>query len=475
VESRITEFTLDNGLKFIVLKRDPAPVVSCYTYADVGSAQEVKGITGLAHVFEHMAFKGTSRIGTRQAARERKALDRVDAAFAALTAERQQGRRADPARLQQLEAAFKSAQDEAARYVVRNEFGDIIERAGGRGLNASTGSDRTDYYFSLPSNQIELWFCLESERFRDPVLREFYQEKDVVMEERRMRVDSHPIGKLIEEVLSVTFKAHPYGEPGIGHMSDLQVMSRADAQAFFARHYIPSNLTCSVVGDVEPRQIERLARSYFGRLPKRPKAEPLRTEEPPQAGERRVRLQLQAQRLVVMAYHIPDLNHPDNAAYESLGSLLSEGRSSRLHRELVRDRRVAVAAGGFPGLPGVKYPGLFLFYAVVAPGKTNEDAEQALLEQVERLKNTPVSAEELEGVKRRSRANLIRSLESNTGMASNLAMFQALTGDWRNLFRQLEKIHAVTPADIQRIAQATFTFDNRTIGTIEPMPRPEAQ
>ena len=469
VQSRISEFTLNNGVKFLVLERHQAPVVSCYTLADVGSAQEVKGITGLAHMFEHMAFKGTSRIGTRDAIREKKALDRVEWAFAALKAERAKGRKADPEKLKQLEAGFLAAQEAADRFVVRNEFGDIVERAGGRGLNASTASDWTDYYFSLPSNQLELWFYLESERFRDPVLRQFYKERDVVIEERRMRVESYPIGKMIEEFLSVAYKAHPYGESGIGHMSDLQSFSRGDAEAFFTKYYVASNLTCAVVGDVDPGRVRELAQAYFGRLPRRPKPEPLRTVEPPQTGERRLTLRLQAQRLLVIGYHIPDFNDPDNAAYEALGSLMSEGRSSRLYRRLVRDQQIAVAAGGFPGLPGIKYPGLFVCYAFVAPGHTNEEVEKSLLEEADRLTTEPVGSDELDGVKRRRRANLVRSLESNSGMASNLAMYQALTGDWHELFRALEKINTLTAADIQRVARRTFTFDNRTIGVIEPL------
>jgi len=469
IQSRIQEFTLGNGLKFLVLARPQAPVASFYTYADVGSAQETKGITGLAHIFEHMAFKGTQTIGTRDAQAEKIAMAKIDQAFAMLQQERRKGDQANPERLKQLTAEFQSAQQEAAKYVVKNEFGDIIERAGGRGLNASTATDRTDYFFSLPSNAAELWFYLESERFRDPVLREFYRERDVVMEERRMRTESNPIGKLIEDYLSVAYKAHPYGEPTIGHMSDLVHIRREDAEAFFNKHYVPSNLTAAVVGDVDPKRIRELAEAYFARLPARPKPDPVRTEEPPQEGERRLTLRLQAQRLILMGFHKPGILHPDNAVYDALGSLLSEGRSSRLQRNLVRDQKLAVDIGGFPGFPGQKYPGLFLFYAFTAPGHSNAEVETALLKEIERLQKEPVSKAELDGVKRRARANLIRQLDDNMGLASNLATYHGLTGDWRNLFRQLDKINAVTPEDIQRVAKATFTEKNRTIGIIEPI------
>jgi predicted Zn-dependent peptidase len=469
VESKVTEFTLKNGMKFIVLERHETPVASFLTYADVGDAQDPKGQTGMAHLFEHMAFKGSQNIGTTDHVKERLALERVDRAFIALRDERRKGARADQQKLRQLENEMASAQEEAGKYVTPNEFGDVIERGGGRNLNAFTAMDTTNYFFSLPSNAMELWFYLESERFLSPVLREFYKEKNVVMEERRMRVESQPIGKLVEEFLSVAYKAHPYGVSGVGHMSDLQSISRADAEAFFKKYYTPSNLIAVIVGDVDPRRVRQLAETYFGRIPGGPKPEPIDTVEPPQEGERRVALQLQSQRVIIIGYHKPDMNDPDNAVYNAISGILSEGRSSRLSRALVRDKQVAVQTGGFPGFPGQKYPGLFLFYAFTAPGKTNEDAERALDVEIERLKKDLVTREELDGVKRRARANLIRQLEDNSQMAVSLSSWESLTGDWRNLFRQLDKINAVTPEDIRRVAQKIFTRNNRTVGTIDPV------
>lgn len=470
IQSRVNTFTLGNGMTFIVLERHQAPVVSCYTYANVGSAQETKGITGLAHLFEHLAFKGSERIGTKDIAAERTALDKVDQAFAVWTAERQKGGKAEPEKLKALEEAFKAAQEEAGKYVVPNEFGEAIEKAGGQGLNASTTWDATDYFFSLPSNELELWFYLESERFLDPVFREFYKEKNVIMEERRMRVESDPIGKMIEELLSVAYKAHPYGEPTVGHMSDLRSITRADAEAFMKKYYIPNNLISVLVGDLSLAQAKTLAETYFGRLPARPVPPPLRTVEPPQTGERRMTLRLNAQPFVVVCYHKPDINSPDNAVYDALSSLLSDGRSSRLYRSLVRDKQIAVESAGFPGFPGNKYPNLFIFYAVTAPGHTNQEIEKAFDEEIQRLKSELVTREELAGVQRRARANLIRGLEGNAGMAHSLAFWQALAGDWRELFKQPDKINAVKPEDIQRVARTLFTFDNRSVGAVEPLP-----
>jgi len=468
IESRITEATLKNGWKLIVLERHQAPVASFTTYADVGSAQEVAGITGLAHIFEHLAFKGSRTLGTKNWAEERLALARVDQAFAALQTERQKGREADTEKIKKLDAAFQAAQEAAGKFVVTNEFGEAIERAGGEGLNATTAEDRTNYFFSLPSNAAELWFYLEGQRFGDPVLREFYKERGVVMEERRLG-ESQPIGRLVEEFQATAYKAHPYHHPTIGHMSDLESITREDAEAFFKKYYKPSNLISVVVGDVDTKHVLALAAKYLEPIPSGPKPAPLRTIEPPQTGERRVTLRLQSQRVYVAGFHKPDVNDPDDAVYDAISSVVSGGRSSRLYRSLVKEKKIATQVGGFPGFPGQKYPGLFLFFAFAAPGHNNDEIEKAIDAEIEKLRNEPVTAEELDGVKRRTRAGILHQLDSNPGMADLLASYQQLTGDWRHLFQQIDKINAVTPADIQRVAKATFTFDNRTVGVIEPL------
>ncbi|MBM3740534.1 MAG: insulinase family protein [Acidobacteria bacterium] len=468
-EKRVTEFTLSNGWRFLIVERHQSPVASFYTYVDVGSANDVKGITGMAHMFEHMAFKGTRSIGTKNYAEEKNALDRVDQAFAALKRERAKPGGGDKAEIERLDKEFRAAQEGAGKFVETNEFSIAIDRAGGRGVNASTGYDRTDYSYSLPTNSSELWFYLESERFREPVFREFYKEAGVVREERRMRVESQPVGKLVDELLATAFSAHPYGETGVGHMSDLSSFTTADAAAFYKRYYQPSNMMSVIVGDVDPKQMRAFAERYMGRLPSDPRPEGLRTVEPEQPGERRFLLRRQAQRFTMIGYHIPAITHPDYAVYTAVGNLLSAGRSSRLNDRLVNQQKIAVAAGGFPGFPGDKYPALFLFLAIPAPGKTNQDIEKSMLAEVEKLKTEPVTGDELEGVKNRRRSGLIATLGSNTAIGPELAKWQMVTGDWRNVFRFLDKLAAVTPADIQRIAKATFTESNRTVGYLEPI------
>ncbi len=467
-EKSVTEFTLPNGMHFIVVERHEAPIAAFHLYVDVGGVDENVGQTGVAHLFEHLAFKGTTTIGTKNYAQEKKALEALDRAYLALEAERAKGPRADKARLKQLEEAFGKAQEEADKFVVSDQFSEIIDRAGGVGLNASTSYDSTEYHFSLPSNKLELWFSLESARFLDPVIRDYYKERDVVMEERRMRTESQPFGKLIEEFLAIAYKAHPYQRPVVGHSSDISHLRRSEAAEFFRKHYVASAMTAVLVGDVDPKEARRLAEAYFGRLPKRERAEPPRTEEPPQEGERRVAVEAQSQPFVLMGYHRPGVQHPDRATLDVISDILGGGRTSWLYTSLVKEKKIAVAAQALTGFPGYKYPGLFIFFTVPSAGHTAEEVEKAMDEQIERIRKEKVSAELLGQVKRRARAQVLRELRSNSGLASALVQNHVLLGDWRYLFRDLELMDKVTSQDVERAANQYFQRKNRAVGVIVP-------
>ncbi|MEW5858309.1 MAG: pitrilysin family protein [Cyanobacteriota bacterium] len=465
VIERVTEFRLENGLKFIVLERHQAPVVSFYTYADVGGANEPNGQTGVAHFLEHLAFKGTTRIGTQDYKAEKPLLDRLDQ-----LAEQIQAAKAakKPAEVTRLQAEFNKVEAEAAKYVKQNELGQIVEQAGGVGLNAATSTDSTVYFYSFPSNKLELWMSLESERFLDPVFREFYKEKEVILEERRLRTDNSPIGQMIEAFLDAAFKVHPYKRPVIGYDQDIRNLTREDVQKFFDTHYVPSKLTIAVVGDVNPAEVKRLAQVYFGRYKARPATQEQLPTEPKQTQAQDVTLRLQSQPWYLEGYHRPAMNHPDHAIYELIGRLLSDGRTSRLYKSLVEEQQVALNAEGFSGFPGDKYPNLMLFYALTAPGHTVDEVAASLSKEIERLKTEPVATMDLDRVKTQARADLLRSLDSNMGMAMSLVDYEVKTGSWRNLFKQLDAIATVTPAEIQRVAKETFQPQNRTIGRILP-------
>ncbi len=466
VIDNITEFTLDNGLKFIVLERHEAPVVSFMTYANVGGADEPKGYTGIAHYLEHLAFKGTERIGTTDVAAEKPLLAKLDT----IAAEMQQLQASnDPAKaekLKDLQAQFLQTEAAAQKFVEQNEYGQIVEQAGGTGLNATTSADATRYFYSFPSNKLELWMSLESERFLEPVFREFYQEKQVILEERRMRTENSPIGQLIEVFLDTAFTEHPYQQPVIGSREDLQRTMRPDVEKFFETYYVPSNMTIAIVGDVNPAQVKQLAQTYFGRFPKRPAPPTVTTVEPPQAAPKEVTLTLKSQPWYLEGYHRPAVNHPDSVVYDAISSILSGGRTSRFYKKLVQEEKVALNAQSFNGFPGDKYPNLIMFYALTAPGRSVDEVQQLMHAEIERLTNEAVSEEELDQVKTQARAGLLRALNSNSGMAEALLEFENKTGSWQNLFKQLDLIAAITPKDIQRVAQATFTPENRTVGRI---------
>lgn len=462
-EKRVTEFTLANGMHFIVLERPQAPVVSFHTYVDAGSVDDPGGKTGLAHMFEHMAFKGTDTIGSADPEEERKALKEIERIYDKLQAERNKGFRADAEQVQALEKELAAAIAKANTYVEPNTFPRIIEEHGGVGLNAATGMDYTRYINNLPSNRTELWFLLESERFLRPVYREFYAERDVVREERRMRVESSPQGKLMEMLLVTAFAAHPYRNMPGGWGSDIDNLRVGDAEEFFKTYYVPANMTVGIAGDVRPSEIKRLADTYFSRLPAASHPPLVHTAEPEQEGEKRVAVETPAQPFLLIGYKRPDHHHKDDPALEVLAGILASGRTGILYRELVRDRKSALAAAAYPSFPGSKYANLFVFFVAPSLGRTIEENERAYYEIIERLKEEKVDEVTLNRVKTQLRASLIRRLDSNSGMAGQLAEYHANYGNWRKLFTSLGEIDKVSAEDVQRVARAYFVSRARTV------------
>ena len=465
-EKNVTQFTLDNGLTVLILKRDVAPVASFVTYVGVGGANEPVGQTGIAHIFEHMAFKGTTTIGTSDWKKEKPLLEAVNTAYKAWLEEKNSPM-ADTAAVRRLWNEYKSYEEQAKTYVVNNEFSQIIDRAGAVGLNAFTSSDETGYFYSLPQNKAELWFTLEAARFKDPVFREFYVEKDVVKEERRMRTDSNPIGRLIEEFLAVAYSAHPYKNPVVGWPSDIEAVTMDDALEFYSQFYVPSNMIVSIAGDVDSAQMRAFAQTYFGDLPKGEPAPTLFVKEPQQRGERRFVIEEESQPFFISGYRAVEATHPDASALEILSDILSSGRTSRLYKRLVEQDKLALEAAGFYGFPGTKYQTLFVAYAVPNQGVSIDSIETAMEQELENVRANGVTQEELSRAITQRRANLIRSLSSNNGLALTLAQHQGKYGDWRALFRNLNDMTELTPADIQRVAQTYLVKSQRTVGIIQ--------
>ncbi len=470
LEDQVHEFQLDNGMTFLVLEDHSVPVFSFRTVVRVGSAHETRGVTGLSHLLEHMAFKGTSDIGTTDIEAELEAMQAECDAFARLKAERNKGVHADQEKLAELEAEFAAAKEKAREFVVSNQYGEIVEKNGGVGMNASTWTDFTQYFYSFPSNRLELWAYLEGSRMSDIVLREFYTEKDgPVTEERRMRVDNSPTGKLfMEQFQNLAFDANGYHHSTIGYMSDLQSMTRDDAREFWETHYIGQNITVAVVGDVDADEVEEYAEEYFSDVPGGTPVE-METFEPDQLGEKRLVLEQDAQPMLLVGYKIEGINHPDWPVYNAIADILGQGRTSRLYTRAVKEEQKAVQVMSFAGYPGVRYRTLLAIMGIPAKDVTATELEDVLLAEIQRLVDEGVTAEELEGVKRRARADFLRGLQGNNGLAGQLAMTHAMTGDWRELFEEVERMEAVTVEDIQRVAEEIFQRTNRSVAMSEKL------
>ncbi|HEX4020932.1 MAG TPA: pitrilysin family protein [Acidobacteriaceae bacterium] len=469
-EKRVTVKVLPNGLTLILCERPGAPVFSYFTIVDAGSVQDPGGESGLAHMFEHLAFKGTKDIGTTNYPAEKVALAKVEIAYAAYDAEFRKRVGRDPAKLKALKAQFDAATAAAEKYVIPNQFTEIAEQNGAVGINASTSMDDTEYFWSMPINRLQLWAYMESDRIANPVPREFYKERSVVMEERRMRTDSDPMGYMEEQFLAAAYVAHPYGRPGLGWESEISQVSATEAAAFHKKYYVPANIVIAVVGDIDPTTALPMLEKYFGPIPAGPKPEPIATIEPQQHSERSVVLREATQPIYMEGYHRPDYLDKDDSVYDAISDILSNGRTSRLYRSLVRDQKIAADAEGFSGYPGDKYPNLFTLYAVPTPGHTPQEMRTAIHQQIDLLKTQDVTDDELAMFKTRARVDILRSLGSNQGLAEELATYQLRYGDWRMLFKQLDAINAVTKADIRRVSNQIFKASNRTYAMIEFQP-----
>lgn len=463
LEGRVMQHQLANGMTLLLYERHQTPIISCRIYVDAGSANDALGQTGIAHITEHIAFKGTKTLGTTNYEAERALLAKLDELSQQIVEARENGEAADQAKLKQLQEEFARAEEDAGKFIVSEAYSKIMEEHGGTDLNASTSRDSTEYFVSLPANRLELWMMLESDRLINIVPREFYKERSVIMEERRMRTDASPMGTLIEQFLATAFIAHPYGFPGIGWASDIENITVPQLMQFYDTYYAPSNMTVAIVGDIQPQETIRLAEKYFGQLPAKLDAPKIRTIEPKPVGERRVEVEWDANPYLLIGYHRPNVRHKDDLVFDVISFLLSNGRTSQLYQHLVEDQQIAASVDTAASYPGQKYPNLFLFVGVPLAPHTLQELEDAMYEEIEQLKTTPVEDNELQKVINNVEASFINSLASNEGLAENLAFSHEVLGDWRALERQVEQIKAITADDVMRVAKTYFTKDNRTV------------
>ncbi len=468
IGDRVLSYTLKNGLKILMLERHLSPTVAFYIRHRVGAVDEGEGRTGTAHLLEHMLFKGTTTIGTKNYREEHKLLTLIAETGRTLDLERMKGAKADKDLLRDLSGRMAILQKRHKKWFLENEIDRLYVENGGENVNASTGHDLTTYHVSLPSNKIELWARIEADRMTNPVFREFYSERDVVIEERKQRIESEPEGQLYEQFLATAYIAHPYRRPVIGWPSDINFLSLDYTETFFKRYHAPNNTIIAVVGDINPAHTLKIIEKYFGAIPS-PRSIPSPiTQEPPQSGERRTDINAAANAKIIIGYHKPSMPHYDDYVFDVIESLLSKGRTSRFYKVLIEQKSLVESIYAVNGIPGAKYNNLFIISAKPRHPHSSADVEPAIYAEIERLKTDAVPDRELQKVKNQIKADFIRSLNSNSGMASLLSYFEALTVGYQYMADHVKVIERVTSDDILRVARKYLTAGNRTVATLVP-------
>lgn len=462
---RVTTETLDNGMRLILVEQAAAPVISFHLAFDVGGIDEPDGLGGIAHMVEHMAFKGTRSIGSLDPEAEARALAAVEVEALALQHVREAG---DADAVARAEARVAAARERAAALAETAPLDDLLGVAGAVGLNASTGYDSTQYVVSLPANRLELYARVYADVMAGPVFRAFYEERDVVREERRQRSEDDPQGVLFEAFLAEAFPEHPFGRPLIGSPEEIAGWTASEAEAFYRSFYAPDRAVLVVVGDVEPARDLPVLRRYFGAVPAR---ETLRTRIPaaaPQRAERRVEVTFDAQPQLAVGWRKPTWPSRDAYALDLIEALLTQGRTSRLYQRLVLQDGSVLGVSGSSAFPGTRQDNLFLLYAQPRAPHGPDEVLAAIDDELARLARDGVDAEELAKVRNQVRAATVRSLTSNAGLASSLAFNELFAGGWERLIADLEIYESITAEELRDVAARTFTDERRTVGILRP-------
>ena len=468
----VKEHVLQNGMKILMIPKPGVPRVVCHIYFQVGSINEHPGITGSAHVHEHLMFKGTEVMGVTDYGKDSEIDRKVDALMDQIYREKYWKADGDAAKIAgwQKEVGELAAAEKA--FIIKDDLWTQYMKNGGTGLNASTSQETTGYYVTLPSNKVELQMFLESDRLMNARFREFYSEKDVIMEERRLS-ENQPGYFFGEQVNAAFYTASPYHWDVIGWMDDLKKMTKQDLIDFHNRYYVPNNAVAIYVGDFDPAVIIAMAEKYFGRIPKGPDLEPIRTGEPPQYSEKRLSGEGPAPTSLQMMFHTPPDGHPDTAALSILASTLGSGGggrggggrggggggTGRLYKLLVRDKQMAVSASASSRPQW--YVGAFQFSATprVDKGVQPEDLEKEIWAEVEKVKKEGLTEEEIQKAKNKGEAAFIRGLASTSGLASRVGRAELKRG-WRSILTDLDDLKKVTNDDIKRVTDKYFVKDN---------------
>lgn len=467
LKKRVKKIVLDNGMKVLLLKREGAPVFSARIQVKVGNVEEERNLTGLAHFFEHMAFKGTDKIGTRDFKKEEVILKQILDVGTKLTKLKSKG--AKPEEYADLAKKLKALQKEQKKYIVNNEFTQIYQKNGGVQFNATTSNDFTTYYVSFPSNKLELWAYLESTRLQNVVLREFFTERDVIGEERRMRVDNRPDGLLYEALIDKAFTNSPYKVHVIGKPEHINSYTPKKALEFYKRYYIPSRMVLTLVGNFDEDKAEDIVRKYFSKLPKK-KDHPVKIKPEPLNKDgkfKRVTIKGKEKPRFYLSYLRPNYAHDDDIVMDVIREVMCGGKTSRLYKKLVLEQRKVSYIGCYASFPGGRLSSLFTFYGIPFQGHRNNEIMSLVKKEIHLLGEEGPTDKELQIVKNNMDADLIYSLDSNFGLASQLAYYESLTGDWKYIYKLQDTVHKVTKDDIKRVVKKYFVPERETAAFYE--------
>lgn len=462
---KVVEHRFANGLHLLVVERHDTPTVAAYITVGVGAVHETSENRGVAHLLEHMLFKGTETVGTTDYAAEKPLLDEMEQVGGELDRLRRDPA-ADAVRREELAARLKALQERHRAFVVKDALAQLYSENGAVGYNAFTSKDLTTYLVSVPANKLELWALLESDRMKHAVLREFYTERDVIREERRRSYESDPRGLLYETLLANAFSVHPYRNPIIGWHSDIENLTLEKTRDFLQRYYAPVNTVIALVGDVRAAAAIALVDRYFGTIAAGEPVPRVTAVEPPQRGEKRITVNFDAEPHLAMAFHKPMLPDKDDYVFDLIDQILGQGRTSRLYRRIVEEEQLASSVAVY-GAPGSRYPNLFVIDAVPRHPHTPAEVEAAIVAELDRLRSEPVTPAELAKARNRLLTDNLRALRSNAGLARMLTTYQSLAGDWRYLVTYEERIGALTAADVQSAANRWLGPGNRTLVVVQ--------
>jgi predicted Zn-dependent peptidase len=460
-DRRVTGFTLNNGMRFVVLERHQSPVIAFHTLIGGGSADEPAGQSGMTQLLSRLALKGSESIGTRNWAEERKAIEAADEARERMEAERNKGPLMNQSQFETLRAQWRMAVDTASRFGQPAEYAKILQDSGATGVFNSADWGSMQFGYTLPSNRAELWFSMEAQRLQYPVLRDFEKERADLIE-GLSKNQNNVQQRMLEAMLATAFAAHPYRVPRAGWPSDLAELKRSDAMAFYRQRLVPGNIVAAMVGDIDPAEARRLAEKYFGGMPARPLPPVIHTEEPPQRGPKTAMLEIPAQSIGAIAYKRPSYFDKDDAAFDVLHALLSGGKSGLLSRELVEEKKLAAAVQAFASFPEGRYANLFLFILAPSPGHSVEDNQRAIEDLLTRMRVYKAGLEGLPDARVQAQALAYSRLANSNTFAQMLAIYTATYGDWTTLFTGIENLGKVTDDDVIRVLQRYFTSANRT-------------